>query len=97
MWPRQIGKLAQATHKLADFLRDDHDLAVLREQVARAPDSFPGADSQQDLLALIERRRGSLQRKAVQLGLRLYDEKPRGFAARMGKYWHDWHQRRKAS
>ncbi len=97
MGPGRIGKLAQEMHKLADFLGGDHDLAVLCERVAQARDSFASAATQQALLALIERSRVSLQRKAVQLGLRLYDEKPRVFADRMEKYWHDWHQRKNAS
>jgi CHAD domain-containing protein len=98
LWPGPIGQLAQETHKLADLLGDDHDLAVLRERVAETREAFPSAGSHQALLALIERCRLSLQRKAVQLGLRLYEEKPREFVGRMGKYWQDWrHQRRNAS
>lgn len=93
IWPRRIGKLAQDTHALADCLGEDHDLAVLREQAAQAPDSFPNAASQKALLALIQRCRVSLQRKAVQLGLRLYEEKPRSFAGHMEKHWHSWHRK----
>jgi CHAD domain-containing protein len=95
--PGRLGKLAHATHELADLLGDDHDLAVLRERAAQACEAFPSAVSQQALLALIERCRINLQRKAVQLGRRLYEEKPLVFAGRMEKYWDDWHQRRNAS
>jgi hypothetical protein len=42
------------------------------------------------LLALIDRRQGQLRKKAVLLGPRLFEEKPKQFAARFGQYWRQW-------
>ena len=99
LWPGPLGKLVDETHKLTDFLGDDHDLAVLRERAVAAREEFPTAASHRALLALIERCREGLQEKALQLGQLLYEEKPAVFTARLGKYWEDWRhspQREKA-
>jgi CHAD domain-containing protein len=90
LWPGQLGELADEAHKLADFLGDDHDLAVLGARAEQARETFPKQANHKALLGLIERCRAGLQEKAVQLGLRLYEEKPGVFAARMEQYWRDW-------
>lgn len=91
LWPGPLGELADECHKLADFLGDDHDLAVLRQRAIEAREAFPTEASHKALLGLIERCRAGLQEKALELGQRLYEEKPAIFAARLGKYWRDWH------
>lgn len=93
LWPGQLGELADESHELADLLGDDHDLAVLRDSVVQAREVFPNDASHKALLALIERSRTGLQEKALQLGQRLYEEKPSAFTARLGRYWRDWHHR----
>ncbi|MGH8211523.1 MAG: CHAD domain-containing protein [Steroidobacteraceae bacterium] len=90
--PGPLGELADETHKLADFLGDDHDLAVLREQAEGARAVFPTAASQRALVALIERRRERLQEKALRLAQRLYAEKPAAFNTRLGNYWRNGHR-----
>ena len=66
-----VGELADEFHHLADYLGDEHDLAVLRERVA-AP----------ALKTLIDRRREELQDKALTLGERLYSDKSKAFVHR---------------
>jgi CHAD domain-containing protein len=73
-----IGELADEFHHLADYLGDEHDLAVLRERVA-AP----------ALKTLIDRRRQELQDKALTLGERLYSDKSKAFVHRMQTVWPD--------
>jgi CHAD domain-containing protein len=90
MWPGLIGELADQTHKLANYLGRDHDLAVLRGKVLEHKDAFPDAAGCETLLALIDRCRGRLQEKAFLLGLRIYEEKPAAFGSRLGQYWQDW-------
>jgi CHAD domain-containing protein len=92
--PRVIGKRADRTHTLADYLGNHHDLSVLRNKVADLADAFPEAASRSELLALIDRYRTRLQDKAFVLGRRLYEKKPGVFAARFGQYWRDWHRKR---
>ncbi len=90
LWPGPLVELAQQTHRLADLLGDDHDLAVLRQRALEAREVFPTEAAHKALLALIERCRAALQEKAAALGQRLYDEDSAAFAARLGKYWRDW-------
>jgi CHAD domain-containing protein len=76
-----IGELADEFHQLADYLGDEHDLAVLRE---RASGKLP---------ELIDRRREELQDKAFALGERLYADKAKTFVHDLEKRWNDWQQR----
>lgn len=90
LWPALIGELADQAHKLADYLGDDHDLAVLREKIIEHKNVFPDAASRSALLALLDRCRVQLQDKAFVLGARVYEERPREFATRFAGYWNDW-------
>jgi CHAD domain-containing protein len=73
-----IGELADDFHRLADYLGDEHDLAVLREQA-----STP-------VKALIDRRREELQDKAFALGARLFADGAATFARALRKQWTKW-------
>jgi len=90
MWPGPIGELADQTHKLSDYLGDDHDLVVLRENVMAHPKSFTGPGGSGALLALIDRCQKQLREKAFLAGGRIYDEKPAAFEGRAGRYWRRW-------
>lgn len=90
VWPGLIGELADQAHSLADYLGDDHDLAVLRQKVVDNDTAFVDAADRDALVALIDRYRLRLQDKAFVLGDRIFEEKPRRFVRRMGKYWNAW-------
>lgn len=89
--PAQIGKLAKELHRLSDDLGDDHDLAVLREQIVSRPECFAekkgGADA---LLALLEQSQRRLRAKATRAGGRIYSESASVFTARFSRYWRQW-------
>jgi CHAD domain-containing protein len=71
--------------RLCDLLGDDHDLAVLRQQLTKE-----GTEIAADLDAvvkLIDHRRDELQTEASKLGERLYAEKPKAFRRRMRASW----------
>jgi hypothetical protein len=87
LWSGVIDALADQAHKLADYLGDEHDLTVLRETALASRDSFSDEQTLPALLALIERCQAALREKAIYLGSRLYEEKPKTFAARFGQYW----------
>jgi CHAD domain-containing protein len=78
-------KLFDKSHRhatqLADCLGDDHDLAILTEQISRhamgAQPSACKADARR-LIRTVQHRRKKLQRRAMRLGRRLYS----GSAAR---------------
>jgi hypothetical protein len=81
--------LADEIHALADYLGDEHDLAVLKD-VLEADALARGDGGPAALLDAIESRRRELQRAARELGARLLAEKPGAFVRRLGKYWEAW-------
>jgi CHAD domain-containing protein len=93
LWPGMIGELADQTHKLADYLGDDHDLSVLRDKVIELGDAR-GRSEHRALLRLIDRCRTELRDKAMVLGHRIYGETPAEFEARFAQYWRDWRRKR---
>jgi len=86
-WPAPLEATADEAHALSERLGDDHDLAVLHAWAHAQPDA--GALDRFD--GAVERRRAELQADALDLGRRLYAERPRAFAARLGGYWSAWH------
>jgi CHAD domain-containing protein len=85
--------LADHAHDLSDHLGDDHDLALLREQVQRRAAAFTDPGDQRHLLEQIDQRRGELQFAAISLGGRIYDEKPKKFSKRLERRWDAWRDR----
>lgn len=83
--PDRIDRLARQTHRLSEYLGDDHDLSVLRAKLA----GERGGNSE-ELRHVIERRGEELREKAFTLGKRLYQESPDAFHSRMAKYWRQW-------
>jgi CHAD domain-containing protein len=78
---RAVGGHAKDAHRLADLLGDDHDLALLDEQLT---DIAPAvAIDLSAVRALIEHRRDELQTEAIYLGRRLYAESPKAFRRRL--------------
>ena len=82
-----LGALADHAHDLSDHLGDDHDLALLREEVQRRLDAFASPADQRHLLQEIDQRRGELQFAAISLGERIYAEKPKKFTNRLSKLY----------
>jgi CHAD domain-containing protein len=86
-WPRVVKAHSREAHELADLLGDDHDLAVLAERLERGLAADDGTVVDDDaVLELIARRRAELQEEAVRLARRLYAERPKAFARRVGAY-----------
>lgn len=89
LWPALLSELADQAHKLADYLGDDHDLVVLRQKISANAETFDSKD-RDALVAILDRRRKQLQERAFKLGARIFEEKPRRFAGRLGNYWRQW-------
>jgi CHAD domain-containing protein len=85
--PKRMKKLAKRAHRLSDLLGDNHDLAVLRTQVERAGGSFEREASRTALLAVIDRRRLSLQGDAFKLGAKIYEAAPKRFGRSVERGW----------
>jgi CHAD domain-containing protein len=80
-----LGSLADHAHDLSDHLGDDHDLALLRQEVQRRQDAFASPADRRHLLQEIDQRRGELQFAGISLGGRIYAEKPKRFTARLAR------------
>ncbi len=85
--PKTLERLSARAHDLANVLGDDHDLAVLRARVLAHPQCFEDDASLQALLAVLDRRRAALQRRASKLADRVYDVPSKRFAARIARGW----------
>jgi CHAD domain-containing protein len=90
VWPAMLKKLADELEKLADYLSEDHDLAILRQRVLQQ--SPQDRTQLEALVALIDQRRGELEAEANRLGKRLYVESPNTFMRRFKVYWRAWHE-----
>jgi CHAD domain-containing protein len=85
--PKKLKRLSRRAHRVADLLGDDHDLAVLRDYAERHPHAFDDESSRRALLSVVDRRRDALQRKALELGARLYRPSPKRFVAKVERGW----------
>jgi len=89
IWPEMIKVHRKTADDLADYLGDDHDLAVLRETLEKEPHRFESEDLER-IYTLIGERRSELQHQAQLLGERLYAEKKKHITHRFGSYWMSW-------
>jgi len=92
IWPKPMDTMAGELKKIADYLSEDHDLAVLRERAVHQAETLPDSSDISKLVVLINHRRLQLQYKACLLGSRVFAEKPKAFASRLEAYWHAWRQ-----
>jgi CHAD domain-containing protein len=90
IWPKPLGVLAHELSRLADFLSEDHDLALLGKTAIEQGETLANPEEVERLILLIGQRRSLLQTKAMNLGARVYAEKPSAFARRLEAYWEAW-------
>lgn len=90
--PSVLKPLIGRLHDLSDVLGDDHDLAVLVEQLHADSAEFGGDDAVATTVQAIEVVRADLQERALRLGPRLYAERPEAFASRLLAYWTAWQE-----
>jgi CHAD domain-containing protein len=86
-WRGPMKAHADECDALGKLLGDDHDLATLADTLTAADgvDAPPSVDVD-TLTCLIERRREELRAEAFALGERLYAERPKAHARRIGGY-----------
>ena len=90
-WPAEARAMTDKLELLAAHLGEDHDLALLRQFVAKHCAGRSGG------AALLKRLIGERQRKlraaALELGSRLYAETPEEFCRRLENYWKVWREK----
>ena len=79
---------ARRLTRLADLLGDHHDHTVLHEDL-RAREEL---SDKKTLATAIERRQDELLEGALDLGARLYAEKPKALLRRLSVYWESWRE-----
>ena len=73
---------------LADLLGDHHGLTVLHEDLKARKE----LSDKKMLMTAIERRQDKLLDGALDLGARLYAEKPKALLGRLSVYWESWRE-----
>jgi CHAD domain-containing protein len=81
LWKPVMEATGDEAHALSDLLGDDHDLAVLLAWVREHADAPP------ELVEAVESRRAGLQEQALELGARLYADRPKVFMGRLERLW----------
>ncbi len=84
LWPEAMAGAAQRLHDLNDLLGDHNDLAVLREDLEGRDLAAP---DKARLEAAIAARQRQLLSAALDLGRRIYAEKPKAHGRRIRAYW----------
>jgi CHAD domain-containing protein len=92
LWTDVMRAYEKTLKDLETWLGNDHNLAVLRENILAEP-AFFGAKEETDLmLDLIDRYQTELRGASVALAERIYAEKTGEFVTRMQHLWDAWKQ-----
>jgi CHAD domain-containing protein len=98
LWPERIDAMASELETLGDSLGDDHDLAVLRQDLDQGRFGDGHARDVKALGDAMAQRQRQLRSAALALGARFYAEKPGMFCDRLAGYWKTWrHEKKPAS
>lgn len=87
IWPGVLKAYIKELHELSDLLGDDHDLQEFKNQLQQVFHSEEYSDWLQELEPLIEEFSNEKRAAALELGDKIYIEKPRDFIKRIEKYW----------
>lgn len=83
-WPEVLDPTAREAHRLSEALGDHHDLALLRADLR---ERRLGEEGTLQLEEAIAGRQELLAKQALDLGNRLYAERPRDLHHRLRRYW----------
>jgi CHAD domain-containing protein len=87
VWPPLMAPYAALLDDLGEALGEQHDLVTFAPMLAEA-ELAPEARANLEELIVEERRR--LEARALVVGARVYAEKPKAMARRMGAWWAAW-------
>ncbi|MEQ8767325.1 MAG: CHAD domain-containing protein [Planctomycetota bacterium] len=93
VWPRVLDRWSSEIKRLSDLLGDDHDLAVLENELVDGCLSEVGTPRDRQVFAALgANRRADLQSEAVSLGAILYAESPGALRKRWKRWWKAAHR-----
>jgi CHAD domain-containing protein len=84
-WPDEFAVRVDAARELSQILGDDHDLAMLIGETAKAADM--SYDDKEAIIALCMRKQQTLRAAAECRAERLFAEPTKAFLKRMAAYW----------
>ncbi|MFL6350303.1 MAG: CHAD domain-containing protein [Bryobacteraceae bacterium] len=90
VWTEVMQAHEASLKNLETWLGDDHNLVVLREKLESKPEDYGDKKDIHVFLALAGEYQKELREKAMSLGHRVYEEKPRQFTKNIGKLWDAW-------
>ncbi len=85
--PKRMKRLSRDAHELADLLGDHHDLSVLHGYIETHPHLIEQMSERDAVLGVLDRRRDVLATRALKLGAKVYERKPRTFTKRVARGW----------
>ncbi len=90
VWGDLMSGYQQSLKELESVLGEDVNLAVLERQVQQLPEQADARRSMSALHRSVESARKDLRRRALEIGDKVYAEKPREFVRQMKRLWKAW-------
>jgi CHAD domain-containing protein len=90
VWTEVMQAHEASLKNLETWLGDDHNLVVLREKLESKPEDYGDQKDIELFLTLAGEYQKELREKAMSLGQRVYEEKPRQFTRNIAKLWNAW-------
>ena len=90
IWPEMMSVQADALGRLGEMLGSEHDLAELLRLVSDQPWLCPDPVERSLVTALAQHRRAELRAGAIDLGRRLFAERPGRVVDRLASWWAAW-------
>lgn len=91
LWPPVMKTLQAELKTLSDLLGDDHDLEVLEQLLIEEP-GHAGEIHHRLIRGMIAQRHDELRPPALQLGRRLYADRPGALSRRLRAWWQVWRE-----
>jgi CHAD domain-containing protein len=90
VWPKRMEKMTARLSKLQDKIGLDHDIAVLKAFLRKTPEKFGGSEAVDRVIRRLEEKSQKLRGAAEPLGEKIFAQKPRRFARKLGRHWSNW-------
>jgi CHAD domain-containing protein len=88
--PKRLGRMIAQLGKLQEKIGSDHDLAVLKAGLQKAPVQCGGAAAVKRVLFRLKARSDRLRFASRPLGEAIFDERPGRFVHALERHWKKW-------
>ena len=87
VWPGRLHRMISSLAKLQEEVGLDHDISVLKASLQKTPDAYGGSEAVERVLHRLNDESRKRRSIAIPLGRKIWAEKPRRFARKVGKHW----------